>query len=268
MKEITKISRQKRSAKRFNVFLNNEYAFSVSEDTYVKYHLHKGKQLSNEEINEIQYDDSIQGAYILSINYLSYRMRTEKEVRLHLIKKEIEAVVIEKVITRLYEEKLLNDLLFAESFVKDRINRSSKGPQVIYKELEEKGLSKSDIEQALQIYTKEIEFDKAFKWGQKEINKKSNKPLRGRKEQLKNKLLRRGFSKDILFEVVDMVQIEKDDEEEFQLLKKEADKLYNKYKKKYSESELKQRMKQGLYSRGFALDAIDKYIEILLNKED
>src|SRR5699024_6881295 len=117
---VTKVSQQKRSSDRFNLFLDGKYAFSISEDVYVKFHIHKGKELSAEEIDTIKQADNVQRAYLLAIHYLSYRMRTESEMRTQLGKKELLDDVIEQVIKRLYDEKLLDDGVFARTFVQDR----------------------------------------------------------------------------------------------------------------------------------------------------
>lgn len=264
---VTKIAQQKRSSKRFNVFLNNEYAFSISEDVYATYQLYKGKELTEDEITTIKQADNEQRAYVLAINYLSYRMRTELEIRTHLRTKDITEDVIEQVVNRLYEEQLLDDLLFAKTFVSDRMNRSTKGPNIIRRELAEKGIAKTKIDAALVTYTKEEQWKKAFTLGEKEAKRKSKHPLQRRKDRLRARLLRRGFSKDVAFDVVDSLEFTVDDEKEFLLLKNEADKLYTRYKNKYDDYELRMRLKQRLYSRGFPLDRIDSYIDTLLEKD-
>lgn len=263
---VTKVSQQKRSSSRFNVFLNDKYAFSISEDVYIKYHVHKGKILTTDEIEAIKQADDVQRAYLLAINYLSYRIRTESEMRMYLRKKELVSHIIDQVIERLYKEDLLNDRTFAVTFVRDRMNRSTKGPNVIRQELAQKGISKAHIEHALAIFTPDIQREIAFAWGEKEMKKRSKQPLRRRKEQLTAKLLRRGFMKDIAFEVIEMIDIEKDEEKEFLLLKNEANKLYTRYENKYDDYELKMRLKQRLYSRGFSLNRIDSYLETLFSE--
>src|SRR5699024_8848112 len=116
--------------------------FAISEDVYVKFQIFKGKELSSQDIERIKQADNIQRAYLMAVNYLSYRMRTEMEIRTHLRKKELLDDIVEQVIERLYNEKLLDDTSFAITFVRDRINRTTKGPQVIRQELSEKGIAK------------------------------------------------------------------------------------------------------------------------------
>ena len=50
--KITSITAQKRPG-RFNVFLDGNYAFSVSEEVLVKFQLSKGKELDSADLEEI-----------------------------------------------------------------------------------------------------------------------------------------------------------------------------------------------------------------------
>lgn len=260
MSEITKITKQKRSSDRYNIYLDNTYAFSVSEDIFVKFQLHKGKHLSPSILNKIKRADDFHRSYIQAIHYLSYRMRSEMEVRDYLKKKEIVDETIDAIIEKLYDEKLLDDLQFASMFITDRINHSNKGPIVIQKELLGKGVSQNKIDQALQQFSETKQLQKIRKWLEKEVNKKSKYPFHRRKEQLTKKLFQRGFTQAVIDEALQGVEMEKDEAEEMELLKKQADKLYNKYKKKFSGYELQMRMKQRLYQQGFEMEYIQQYL--------
>lgn len=264
MRTITKITPQKKNRNRLNVFLDGSYAFSVSDETYVEFHLYKGKQISDKELDDILEVEKQHSAYALALRYLSYRMRTEKEVRQYLVEKEIEPFYIDRAIARLQEEKLLDDRLFAEAFVRDRIHRSTKGPQLIFQELKEKGVGEETIHQALSLYTREKQVELAYKQAEKTWKKGSRYPFQKRLERVKNALIRKGFSSSLAQEVVGLLPTRKDDEEEWYLLKKEGDKLYNRYQKKYVDSfELRMRVKQSLYRKGFSLEQIDRYLDSL-----
>ena len=65
-----------------------------------------------------------------------------------------------------------------------------------------------------------------------------------------NDLLKLGYSRDIIVEIVDKREfsVSKD------LIKKEYDKLYRKYSKKYSGSELEYKIKQKLYQKGLVYE--------------
>lgn len=261
--EITKITVQKKSSNRYNIYIDHTFAFGVDEDVFVKYQLHKGKILSDETIEKIKNADDFHRSYSLALNYLSYRMRSEKEVRQYLRKKEVLDETIEEIIAKLHKEKLLNDLEFAKMFVSDRIKYSHKGPRFIQKELLEKGVLEDKIERALEQYDEATQLKKLNKWLDKQLKKKSKYSYRKRIEQLKVKLLQLGFTQHIIEAAFSEKTFEQNESEEKELLTKQADKLYNKYRRKYNGTELILKLKQRLFQQGFDSDLIQSYIDDL-----
>ncbi|MCT3613901.1 recombination regulator RecX, partial [Lactobacillus acidophilus] len=85
---ITKISAQRRQG-RYNIFLDNKYAFSASEKTVAEFVLLKGKELNAEEVEEIRQFDADAKASDLAAHYLSYEPRTIFEVLQYLKKHDI-----------------------------------------------------------------------------------------------------------------------------------------------------------------------------------
>ena len=145
MRKITRITTQKKRKDRYNIYLSDNdkeiYGFSVDEAILVEFNLHKGLELEDNFIEQLVEKDNVQKSYLLAINYLSYRMRTTKEMKDYLKKKEIDEEHIPIVMDRLKREKLLDDKAFAQMFVQTRLNTSSKGPLLIKKELMEKGVN-------------------------------------------------------------------------------------------------------------------------------
>ena len=94
---ITKITTQKKRTDRYNIFVDEKYAFSVDEEVLLKFQLKKGKEIDSLVLSQIQFHDEIQKAFTAALDYLSYRMRSEAEVRLFLKKKEIEEPIINEV---------------------------------------------------------------------------------------------------------------------------------------------------------------------------
>src|SRR5690625_7953777 len=85
MEKIFRITTQKKNKQRYNIFLTHEkgdqYSFSVDEAILIEYRLHKGMELSKDLIEKLKENDNFYKSYSLAINYLSYRMRTKKEMR-------------------------------------------------------------------------------------------------------------------------------------------------------------------------------------------
>lgn len=263
MRVITKISTQKRNKNRFNIFINDNYAFSVSEDTLVKYNLHKGMEITEDDAVHMLEADSLQQSYLLAINYLSYRMRSIKEVHDYLVKKEVSLNHIEKIIVRLLNEKLLNDDEFAQAFIHDQINQTSKGPTLIKRDLLNKGVNEQIAEKQLKKYTFDIEFDKAYKWAEKRANRKSKDSYRKRIEKLRVALMGRGFTEPVIQEVLQMIEEQVKDGTEWEGLVHQANKLYRRLSRRYSNYDLINRLKAGLYNRGFPGHLINRYIDEL-----
>lgn len=263
MRTITKVERQKRRKDRYNIYLDDVFAFGVDEHVLINKNLHKGLQLSDKDIDELMDEETIQSAYLLAVRYLSYRIRSIQEMEVYLRRKEIEDIVIQKVIVRLLNEKLLDDTAFARAFVSDRKNLTSKGPQIIKRELLQKGIKEDIVIGALEAYTFEDQLEKTLKWTQREANKKSRYPAKKREEQLRLKLMQKGFNQDVIAETLTQIEIKVDTEEEKRILTSQADKLRRRYERNYSGYELNERLRGALYQRGFPGDLIREYMDKL-----
>src|SRR5699024_5925373 len=130
---ISRITTQQKNKERYNIFLQEnhkeKFGFSVDETVLIEYHLHKGQELDEKTIDELMEKDSMQKAYNMVIHYLSYRMRTEKEIVDYLVKKEVSEMHIASTMEKLTQNKLIDDREFANSFVRTRISTSDKGPE-------------------------------------------------------------------------------------------------------------------------------------------
>lgn len=264
MVTISRITTQKRNQHRYNVYIHNgeqeEYAFSVDEDLLVQYHLRKGLNINQEKISQLIEQDTVQKAYHQVLNYLSYRMRTKEEVRQYLMKKEVDENHIEQILQKLIDQKLLDDEEFAKLFVHSRIRSSTKGPLLIQKELMNKGIAETIAHQSLNDYTYEIQMEKAKNVVEKRLQKTSKHSFARQLEQSKATLQRKGFTLDVILDVIEQFQDDKDDDAEWHAIQHQGEKLCRKYHKKYSNHELQQKVKQGLYRQGFSIELINKFL--------
>ena len=76
------------------------------------------------------------------------------------------------------------------------------------------------------------------------------------KDKIIQNMMNKGFSYSEAKIAFENLEVEKDSEQEFELLYKELDKQYRKYSKKYDGYELKQRLTQSLARKGFNFDDI------------
>ena len=64
MGRISNIEIQKNNKKRYNIYVDNEYAFSVSEDVLIKESLQKGLDIDDNKLSNIIQEDN----FIISAN--------------------------------------------------------------------------------------------------------------------------------------------------------------------------------------------------------
>ncbi|WP_096155495.1 MULTISPECIES: recombination regulator RecX [Bacillus] len=264
MNVVTKISVQKKNTSRFNIFMDKgqgeEYAFAVYEETLLKFQLAKGKELDELDIEEIILSDQISKAYQSAINYLSYRMRSKKEISQHLREKEIEAFVITEILTKLDKQGYINDLAFALSYVRTQVNTTLKGPEVVVQELYEKGIEQKLIEEAILEYSFEKELDHAMKLIEKAETKYKKDSFTIKKQKIEMALKRKGYRFSTIQQAWNEMNVEKDLDEEMESLKLQAEKFKRKYSA-YSGYEYVMKMKSALYRKGFSIELIDRYLE-------
>lgn len=247
----------------FVVKFSNQERLRVSEDQLVKYRLLKGLELTETELEELKksstYDLGLQEAY----RYVSYQLRTEKELRRFLKDKEIPPEDVRRILQHLKELHLMDDLVFAESYVRTQLRLSDKGPRNLKQQLLQKGVSEDLIQQALGLYSQEDQQEVALKTAMKAQKKIHGKSFKETQQKIRQTLLQKGFDGEVIDAAFAELRIEKEADSEAAALAKEGDKLWRRHQRK-PPRERRQKVKQSLYQKGFDLDAIQIYIE---NKE-
>lgn len=198
---ITMVEKQKKSKYRYNIYLDDAYAFSVHEDIMLKHRLIKGESIEGKRIREIVRDDEAHQAYLAAIRYIGRRPRSLKEVELHLKQKEYEPDIISDVAGRLKEQNYIDDSQFAKLWSEHRIYSQKKGRRLVEMELAQKGLSGDDIAQALLKIDKHEEFDAAFHIAAKKWRTTGGETFE-RKRKVAAFLLRRGYTDEMVRQVL------------------------------------------------------------------
>lgn len=261
MKVITKIGRQKNNPERYNIYLDETYAFAVDEGTLIKFGLMKGKSLEQFDIDEIVYEDEIAKAFNKALNFLSYQMRSEQEVRKKLISNEYGEAVVEEAIRKLEKLGFLNDETYSKALLETKKRTAKKGPRAIQQDLIKKGISKNLQQQVLKEYSHEDQVKNAIELAEKQVRAGEDKTPSQVKQKIQDLLIRKGYSFAIVSEVLDQIALERDDDEWQHLIEAQGEKLWSKYANKFSSSQLHLKVKQGLYQKGFPIEIINGFIE-------
>lgn len=254
---ITKIQAQK-AKNRFNIFINGKYSFAVDDTILVTEGLYKGKELKEAEIEELREKGEASKAYQAALNYLSYKMRSEKEIREHLKQKDYE--MIDPVIEKLKKHQYINDKEYGKSFVRTSFQLKNEGPKKIERKLVEKGLSNEEILTGLEEYSLEQQKENALKATEKTLKRQKNKSNREIQQKVREQLMLNGFESDIITEVLDEMDLEQTEDEEYTALEKQGEKAWNRYSRKHKDRELMNKTKTYLYSKGYPRELIDRFI--------
>ncbi|MBS1250084.1 MAG: Regulatory protein RecX [Chloroflexi bacterium] len=205
MFKITDIKTQKHDSQRFNVYLDGEFAFGVARA--VAPWLKIGKELSSEKIAELKAKDEVEKAYQRALNYLSYRERSEEEVRRNLRKHDVEELAIEEVLVRLRRNTLVDDTRFAEKWVENRAAFHPRSRRALASELYQKGISRPIIDEVLADVD---EHEMAYQVAQKKLRRVQGLEWREFRKKLNGYLGRRGFSYGVTAEITRQVWDERD----------------------------------------------------------
>lgn len=237
--------------------LDNGDKCYITEDTIVRFMLSRDKVISEEELKEIQ--DFAQFSYgkNLALYHLSFKARTEKEVREYLKKYDIDKNIVSQVIANLKEDKWINDGQYAYAIINANQLSGDKGPYVLTQKLAQKGISKSTQKGISKSTIEEILNDFDFsEVAQRVANKLLKKyegklPSRALQDKIIQNLTNKGFSYSDAKIAFDDLDSQVDQETTQELILKELDKQYTKYARKYEGYELKQRLTQVLARKGY-----------------
>lgn len=245
--EIVKFKKSKSNL--YEIMLDNGLSFKLYDDVIVKYNLLVNKKFDDKFFEDVRnYNDSLD-AYYLSIKYLNTKMRSEKELKKYLAKKNISQEHIESTIKRLNSEGYLNHETYIKSYINDAYNFTNNGPLKIKSSLKDLGFKEEEITPYLNLnYSDKIKkiIDKKIK-----VNTKlSNNNL---KLHLTNYLINLGYPKESFISYLETIHF--DDSKQLQ---KDYETLIKKYSKKYNGEKLKYFIKNKLYQKGYSIEKIEE----------
>ena len=204
---ITKMEQQKGNKKRYNIYVNDEYAFGIHEDVLVSFHLYKGKEIDQDEIEQISILEEENKAWQKSLRYISYKWRTETEVRNYLLENEYDPSLVNNTIQKLKEMQFINDHSYATSFVEQRIRHKPRGKKMMEYELKKKGLKSEDIAVGLLKVDQEIEFEMAVELLKKRAHRYQNEDWKKARQKIGVYLQNKGFSLEIIHQVLEYYKV-------------------------------------------------------------
>ena len=209
MPRITAIEPQ-RKQDRFNIYLDGKFTFGASTYSIFENKLEVGKNLSSQEIAKITQKELGTRLMDLAVKYLSFRQRSQKEVKDYLITKisKIEDIkfsqakespLIANILLKLKKYQYISDLEFAKWWLVSRTKSNPKGLRMIRLELKRKGISDEIIDHVMAGSLNEV--DLARKVLAKKLKNWQKLPKLELKKKVYRLLASRGFTFDTIIEV-------------------------------------------------------------------
>ena len=229
----------------------------VDLDRYYAMGLRKQERLTYRQYDEIKQKEKTILAYRAALKVLANRDYTVKEMYDYLNKHyELPIGELNAIIDRLSAKGLLDDYRYATDKLAIYDKALYSKQKIIYT-LKKAGVPLKIIDNLLiQQDNSDSELAKAKEVAEKYRNQIKGKSLRMKKQLIIKKLLREGYSMDTANEVLNVLSFRDETFEEKDILRKEAYKAKTRFARKYSGSNLRNRIYHALVSKGFDIDAV------------
>lgn len=142
--QITGIEFQKKHDDRANLYIDGDFYCGVSVELILREQLKKGLEIDEQKLQNLILEDEKKTAFAKVLKYISSTIKTEKQIRDYLKRKEYSLSTIDHVINKLREYNYIDDEQFARSFV---LTYASKyGKLKLISALRSKGVSENVID--------------------------------------------------------------------------------------------------------------------------
>lgn len=254
-KTITKIEAQKRKG-RFNVYVDGQYAFPISEEVFIKYRVFKGMELDDQLIETLKNADNISKLHSRALNYLAHNLRTEYEVRQKLAGLTEDEDAIDQVVDILADQTLIDDQRYADSFVRTVVRERKNGPDWIRRHLKDKHVASDQAENSLnQYYPAQEVIEIGDEVAEKQLKRYRRDSAKMAINKTKELLMRRGFPYGDIEEIMNQVDTSDMATKDQAVIDQVAEKYWRQYRK-LQPYERTQKVKQALFRKGFLMDDI------------
>ncbi len=195
MSKITALRAGRGPRKRVNVSLDGRFAFSLEAEVAIKEGLQVEQELSASQIEALAKFDHFHRCLNTAAHYLSYRPRSEFELRERLHQRGFDDDSVAAVLAKLKEQGLVDDLAFAQFWTANRESFSPRSQQLTKLELRRKGVAGNIIDQIADAIDDE---DSAYRAA---LSKARSLPLadyQSFRRRLGGYLKRRGFGYGVI----------------------------------------------------------------------
>lgn len=204
--KIERVSRK--DEKNVSVFFDNGERLILSEDTFYSSGLRKGDDIPEDRFSFFIEQNILYHIKQRALSFLGRRFHSEKELLIKLKQKSYEERLIKLVLNELKEKSFIDDQVFTNHFIEEKLKRKRWGKNKIRAALFNKGVSASIIDEVFQYFDSEVDQNlAALELTKKKYEnlKKRESDIRKLKQKLISFLLNRGFEYEVSAEAVNKI---------------------------------------------------------------
>lgn len=234
-------------------------SYILSKEVLSEFYLYPNKQMSLEELTQIKSYSAMITHYLYALKILARAHYSKSDMRKKLMKRDVEPQIIDTIIKRLEDHRLLNDESYALNLF-SYYRKSHYGPLYIREKLLSKGIDLDLIEKINLISEEEQNHSIAIlidKMNQISTKLSKNKLI----NQIYSKLARYGYDHHLINHQMRLLKqnLTVDEKES---IKKDYKRLYLKLSRKdIDENVIRQTIKAKLIQKGFNYSQIKQVME-------
>ena len=146
--KITKLEVQKNDKNRVNLYVDDEFYSGIPAELVYLEHLKTGLEIDEKDLKKIIFENEKSKAMSRVTKYIGSSLKTQKQIRDYLRKKEYSDDTIEFVMSKLVEYNYIDDKKYAQAYV---LTYGKKyGKLKLISQLKVKGVSEEIIECVLE----------------------------------------------------------------------------------------------------------------------
>lgn len=198
---ITRVEQQKRNRTRYSIYIDNVFAFGLSEEVMVAHYtlLKENQTLDPAFVEQVLMAEEKQRVFESAVNLLSFKARSEAELYKRLLQRGYEVPHIDEAMEKLRSYGYLNDAQYARSYAKDQQHIKKQGIRGVKQALKQRGIEENLIQEVIEeVHDKEAELDQAISLCEKKARQNSKEePIWRQKQRWIQFLVRKGYAFDI-----------------------------------------------------------------------
>ena len=204
--KIERVSRK--DEKNVSVYFENGECLILSEDIFYSSGLRKGDEISEDRFSFFIEQNILYHIKQRALSFLGRRFHSERELFIKLKSKSYDERLIKVVLNDLREKSFIDDNVFANHFIEEKLKKKSWGKNKIRAALFSKGVSGSIIDEAIQAFdSEEDQNETALTLANKKYKSLVKRETDNRKikQKIISFLLSRGFDYEISVQVVSKI---------------------------------------------------------------